>query len=107
MGCCDIHLSAHLEKQNVFTIHTAHGYTAFTAYCDAVSWDPYLHDERPDCSPYNLDVFSRPEVTHSATPSPLHLYPPPYGETTPSDLGIQESEGATYVIRGPDSERDT
>ena len=61
-----------LDKQTVFTLHAAPGYTAFTAYCDAVGYDPYLHDDKTDCISDKIAVFDRPVVTHSTPPPPLH-----------------------------------
>ena len=68
-----------LYKQTIFTLHTAPGYTAFTAYCAAVGYDPYLHDDQTDCIPDNLADFSHLSVTHSAMPLPMYPYPPPEG----------------------------
>ena len=61
-----------LDKKNNFTLQTAPGYTAFTTYCATVGYDPYLHDDKPDYIPDNLNVFILPAVTHSATTPPPH-----------------------------------
>ena len=83
------------------------GYTAFTAYCAAVGYDPYLHDDNPNCIPDNLDVFSLPAVPHSAMPFPPHPNLTPEVENLPYEGGGQDSEVAKDVIRNPDSEGDT
>ena len=63
-----------LDKKNIFTLQTAPGYTAFTAYCSAIGYDQYLHDDKPDCIPDNLAFSSRPAVTHITIPSTPHTY---------------------------------
>ena len=68
-----------LDKQHVFTLQTAHGYTKFTEYCADVGYEPYLHDDKPSCIHDNLDVFSRPVVTHSAIILPQHPSMTPEG----------------------------
>ena len=68
--------TVHIEKQNIFTLQTVPGYTTLTKYCDTVGYDPYLHDDKPDCILGNISVLSRSMVTNSATPLSLHASPP-------------------------------
>ena len=96
-----------IEKKNVFTLQNASGYAVFSKYCATFGYDPYLHDDKPDCIPDNLVVFSLPAVTHIVMPLTTYPYPPTEVETSTSEEGIKDSEGSTDGIWSPDSEGDT
>ena len=76
-----------LDKQNVFTLQTASGYTNFTAYCAAVGYCPFLQDDNTNYVTENFSDFTHPAATHSAATLPLHPYPHPEGEKPPSEGG--------------------
>ena len=95
-----------LYKNNIFTVQTAPRYTALTAYCNTVGYNPLLYEDQPGCLPENITVFSHPTVTHSVVPLPPCTSLSPEGETSPSKGGIQDSEGAKDGIWSPSSEGD-
>ena len=86
-----------LDKNNVFTIQTALGYNTFTDHCNTVCYEPFVNDDKTDCVPEKIDVFSHPSVTHRVVPLTLRPSLSPEGETSPSygvviEKSIQDSE---------------
>ena len=69
-----------LYMHGVFAIQTSPGYSDFNSYGFNVVYNPFLNDDKPDCVPNNLSIFSFPDVTESAVLSHPRPYPPPEGE---------------------------
>ena len=66
-----------LTKRNDFTLQSSPGYTVSTAYFTNVFYDPFLHDNHPNCVPANINFLSIASVTQRAVPLPPRPYTPP------------------------------
>ena len=77
-----------IDTQKVFTIQTAPKYINFTDYCTAVGYDPFVHDDKPNCVTDKLDFFIRPTVAHSVVPSTPCPYLSTEVETSISYRGL-------------------